>query len=77
MTKTFTQDDCLLYYYGELPTDLVTPFEQALRASEELNGHYRELAETAMSLRHAERGLSERAILGILDACGVGAGVAH
>ena len=77
MTKTFTQDDCLLFFYGELTGHQATDFEHALHESEELAAQYRELAETALSLRHAEQGLSERAIQGILDACGISAGVAH
>ena len=77
MTKTFTQDDCLLYYYGELAPEQIAPFEIALTESEELNAHYRELASTALCLRRAEQGLSERSIQGILDACGVSDGVVH
>jgi hypothetical protein len=54
MTKIFTQEDVLLYLYGEmLPQDVIA-FEQYLAQSADLQSFYKESKETLMHLEEQE-----------------------
>ena len=67
MTKTFTQNDVIRYYYNEVSAQEKHSIENAMLWDNDLVDYYQELVQLEYSLNKIKREPSERAIENILN----------